>query len=264
MFSTEEFLTVVWYISKCAVLTISDNAVKIYLYVQYWPFLTVLIYIYISISEIQTISDSAVTYINMCSTDHFWQYCDIYRYVNYRLFKTVLWYITIYELVTISDSAVIYIDMCITDHFSPCWYIYRYVKYRPFLTVLWYISICAVLTISDNAVLYIPICAVLTISDRIDIFFDIWNTDHFWQCCDIYIYISICAVLTISDSAEIFRIQWIFYSKHCSMNSLDCRCALTYPTKHKITHLLLQTKLQWRTAVTQTGSLITVCAFPPT
>jgi hypothetical protein len=151
----------------------------------------------------------------MCSTDHFWQCCDIYRYENYRPFLTVLWYISICELVTISDTAVLYIDMFNTDYFWTCCYIYRYVKYRPFLTVLviyryaqyWLfltvllcISICAVLTISNSAVLYVDMC----------------STDYFWQCCSIYryvqywpflsvlIYLSLCEIQTISLSGVIY------------------------------------------------------------
>jgi hypothetical protein len=158
------------YIAICAVLIMLYLCCEKNQYIQYWR-----------------VVNCGVIFIEMCSTDHFWQCCNIYRYVQYWSFLSVLIYISICELQTISDSAVIYI------------YVYIYI----------YISIYDLETVSDSAVIYIDMC----------------NTDHFWPCW--YIYISICELQTVSDSAVIFRIQWIFYPKHCSKYSNFWRCGLT-------------------------------------
>jgi hypothetical protein len=119
--------------------------------VQYWPCQTVLWFL--SKCSVLTISDSGVICVYMCSTDHFWQCCNIYRmfstdhywqwceicrYVHYWSFGTVLCYLSICSSLTISDSAVKYIDTCTTDHLKPYFNIYRYLHYWPFRTTQFY------------------------------------------------------------------------------------------------------------------------------
>jgi hypothetical protein len=130
----------------------------------------------------------------MCNTDHFWQFCDIYRNVQCWPFLTVVLYVSICAVLTISDSTVIYIDIFVNDHFWQWCDICRYVHCCSFVTVLFYISICSLLTISDSAVKYIDTCT----TDHLKPYFNIYRLLHYWPFRTVQCY---------SENSEYFALK---------------------------------------------------------